>query len=40
MKKCKNCGHKEELHINPDKHVLDSTHCTKKNCNCKEFVEK
>lgn len=39
MNKCKNCGHKREVHAIAENHVLGTTHCAMIKCNCKEFIE-
>ena len=34
---CKTCKHEERYHANPEKHILGTSHCTKENCDCKQF---
>ncbi len=38
--KCAICDHERRFHANKSNHELGTSHCTKAECDCKEFVEK
>lgn len=39
MNKCKNCKHEKKFHAIAENHEKGTTHCTKSDCKCQEFIE-